>query len=321
MAIFHDMVEEFVGVFMDDFSVFQKFFERRDCYGTDLEVDKAKVEVIEKFPPPVSIKGVRTFLVHAGFYWKFIKDFSKIARPMCSILEKEELLFELMCDTFDVAAGAVLRQKKSKVFRSIYYASKTLDTNKVITHYQHLLNKKDAKLRLIHWILFLQKFDLEIKDRKAFFKQGVNRVVKRSILECEVNKVLETCDANPYGGHHREECTAYKMPKVGHYLKKTRDAIKQHFGGGNLLRMDIEFMGPFPPTKGSLYIIVVVDYVSKWVEDVPLPSSDSRVYGIHQEVATTYNSQMSGKVEVSNREVKKILQKTVNAQRKDSFEK
>ena len=54
-----------------------------------LEVDKAKIEVIEKLPPPVSVKGVRSFLGHAGFYRRFIKDFCKIAKPMCNLLEKE----------------------------------------------------------------------------------------------------------------------------------------------------------------------------------------------------------------------------------------
>ena len=105
-----------------------------------IEVDRAKVEVIEKFPPPTSVKGVRSFLGHAGFYRRFIRDFSKISRPLCNLLEKDsafvlddnclqafnllkekltsaqvivapdrELPFELMCDASDHAVGAVLR--------------------------------------------------------------------------------------------------------------------------------------------------------------------------------------------------------------------
>ncbi|XP_049387620.1 uncharacterized mitochondrial protein AtMg00860-like [Solanum stenotomum] len=54
-----------------------------------LEVNKAKIEVIEKLPSPISVKGVRSFLGHAGFYRKFIKDFSNIAHPLCKLLEKE----------------------------------------------------------------------------------------------------------------------------------------------------------------------------------------------------------------------------------------
>ncbi|KAL5564326.1 hypothetical protein UlMin_027490 [Ulmus minor] len=192
MAIFTEMVEHFVEVFMDDFSVFgdsfglclenlAKVLER--CEETNLvlnwekchfmvkegivlghkvsrdglEVDKAKVETIEKLPPPVSVKGIRSFLGHAGFYRRFIKDFSKVSKPLCNLLEKDRKFdfdesclkaflelkqklssapvivapdwaspFELMCDASDVAVGAVLGQKRNRVFHSIYYASKTL---------------------------------------------------------------------------------------------------------------------------------------------------------------------------------------------------
>ena len=54
-----------------------------------LEVDKAKVETIENLPPPISVKGIRSFLGHAGFYRRFIKDFSKITKPLCNLLEKD----------------------------------------------------------------------------------------------------------------------------------------------------------------------------------------------------------------------------------------
>ena len=54
-----------------------------------IEVDRAKVEVIERLPPPISMKGVRSFLGHAGSYRRFIKDFSKISHPLCKLLEKD----------------------------------------------------------------------------------------------------------------------------------------------------------------------------------------------------------------------------------------
>ena len=104
-----------------------------------IEVDKAKIEAIEKFPPPSSIKGIRSFLGHAGFYRRFIKDFSHIAKPLSNLLVQGipfefveqcvrafsvlkdklvsapivvapdwDLLFEIMCDASDYAIGAVL---------------------------------------------------------------------------------------------------------------------------------------------------------------------------------------------------------------------
>ncbi|MCI30971.1 hypothetical protein A2U01_0052182, partial [Trifolium medium] len=105
-------------------------------------MDRAKVEVIEKLPPPANIKGVRSFIGHAGFYRRFIKDFSKITKPLCQLLQHDvpfnftdvcvkafETLktalvttpviiapdwskpFELMCDASDFAVGAVLGQR------------------------------------------------------------------------------------------------------------------------------------------------------------------------------------------------------------------
>ncbi|GJS08785.1 reverse transcriptase domain-containing protein [Tanacetum coccineum] len=193
LAIFHDMIEESVEVFMDDFSVFGNSFDTclnnldkmlqrckdahlvlnwEKCHfmvkegivlghkvsSAGLEVDKAKIDVISKLPPPTNIKGIRSFLGHAGFYRRFIKDFLKIARPLTKLLEKDtpfefddecqkafeslkekltcapvivspnwNLPFELMCDASDFAVGAVLGQKDGKNFHPIYFASKTLN--------------------------------------------------------------------------------------------------------------------------------------------------------------------------------------------------
>nr|GEX64950.1 hypothetical protein [Tanacetum cinerariifolium] len=129
-----------------------------------IEVDRAKVDVITKLPHPTTVKGVRSFLGHVGFYRRFIQDFSKIARPMNHLLEKEtpfvfskecvdafntlkkklteasilvvpdwNLPFELMCDASDFAIGEVLGQRKTKHFQPIHYASKTMTETQI--HY------------------------------------------------------------------------------------------------------------------------------------------------------------------------------------------
>ncbi|KAL0292524.1 UNVERIFIED_CONTAM: Retrovirus-related Pol polyprotein from transposon.6, partial [Sesamum radiatum] len=166
-----------------------------------------------------------------GFYRRFIKDFSKIAQPLCKLLQKDEtfdfdeacklafnklkdsltsapiiqppnweLPFEIMCDASNHAVGAVLGQRVGRDPHVIYYVSRMLDSaqsnytttekellaivfalekfrpyllgTKVIVYSDHaalkyLLSKKDAKPRLIRWILLLQEFDLTIKDKKG----------------------------------------------------------------------------------------------------------------------------------------------------------
>ena len=70
-----------------------KIFER------GIEVDRAKVEIIEKLPLPTNVKGIRSFLGHAGFYRRFIKDFSKIAKPLCNLLNKDTTFeFDKECE-------------------------------------------------------------------------------------------------------------------------------------------------------------------------------------------------------------------------------
>ncbi|CAH9110594.1 unnamed protein product [Cuscuta europaea] len=266
MSIFQDYVEEIIEVFMDDFSVYGDCFDSclhnlslilKRCVETNLvlnsekchfmvkqgivlghivssrglEVDKAKIDVIQNLTYPSSVKEIRSFLGHAGFYRRFIKDFSQIASPLCHLLQKDvefqfddackeafdnlktalttapivqsprwDLPFEVMCDASNNAVGAVLGQRVDKCVHVIYYASRTLNSAqrnytttekellaivfaldkfrcyllgaKVIVYSDHaalryLLAKKEAKPRLIRWILLLQEFDLEIKDKKG----------------------------------------------------------------------------------------------------------------------------------------------------------
>nr|GFC40988.1 reverse transcriptase domain-containing protein [Tanacetum cinerariifolium] len=213
-------------VFMDDFSVFENSFENclsrldkmlQRCEDTNLslnwekshfmvkegivlghktskngiEVDRAKIDEIAKLPHPTTVKGVWSFLGHAGFYRRFIQDFSKISRPMTHLLEKNTLFifsedcikafqtlkkkltkapiliapnwdlpFELMCDASDFA----IEKEMLAVVYALEKIRSYLIMNKSIVHTDHsalkyLFAKKDAKARLLRSFLLLQEFD------------------------------------------------------------------------------------------------------------------------------------------------------------------
>ncbi|GJR78665.1 reverse transcriptase domain-containing protein [Tanacetum coccineum] len=489
-----------------------------------LEVDRAKVEVIAKLPHPTSVKGVRSFLGHAGFYRRFIQDFSKIARPMTHLLEKEtpfvfseecidsfntlkrklteapiliapdwDLPFELMCDASDFAIGAVLGQRKNKHFQPIHYASKTM--NEAQTHYtttekellavvyafekfrsylvmsksivytdhsaiKYLFAKKDAKARLMRWILLLQEFDIDVRDKKGaenlaadhlsrlenphqdkfenkeineafpletlgsialkddstpwfadfanyhagkfvikgmtsqqknkffkdvkhyfwddpfLFKICADQVIRRCVSGQEALDILKACHSGPTGGHYGANYTARKIFDSGFYwptIYKDAHDFVTHCDicqrQGKITQRDempqnsiqvceifdiwgIDFMGPFPSSRGNKYILVAVDYLSKWVEAKALPTNDARVvckflktlfsrfgapraiisdrgthfcndqftkvmlkYGVTHRLSTAYHPQTSGQVEVSNHGLKRILERTVGENR------
>ncbi|RVW67207.1 Transposon Ty3-I Gag-Pol polyprotein [Vitis vinifera] len=468
LSIFSDMVERIMEVFMDDITVYGGSYEEcllhleavlQRCIEKDLvlnweichfmvqqgivlghiiskngiEVDKAKVELIVKLPPPTNVKGIRQFLGHVGFYRRFIKDFSKISKPLCELLVKDakfvwdekcqksfeelkqflttapivrapnwKLPFEVMCDASDLAMGAVLGQREDgKPWSSIV----------VFTDHsalKYLLTKQDAKVRLIRWILLLQEFNLQIWDKKGvenvvadhlsrlviahdshglpinddfpeeslmsievapwyshianylvtrkvlsewsaqdkrhffakiyayyweepfLFKYCADQIIRKCVPEQEQSGILSHCHDSACGGHFASQKTAMKVIKS-------------------------DFMGPFPMSFGHSYILVGVDYVSKWVEAIPCRSNDHKVvlkflkeiifarfgvpkaiisdggthfcnkpfetllakYGVKDKVATPYHPQTSGQVELANREIKNILMKVVNVNRKD----
>ncbi|GKD95754.1 reverse transcriptase domain-containing protein [Tanacetum coccineum] len=195
LAIFHDMIEESVEVFMDDFSVFgnsfdtclnnlDKIFQRckdahlvlnwEKCHfivkegivpghkvsSSGLEVDKVKIDVISKLPPPANIKGT-PFEFDDEFQKAFKSLKEKLTCAPVIVSPNWNLPFELMCDPSDFAIGAVLGQKDDLILFSQNY----VHTDHLAL--RHLFKKQDGKPRLIRWILLLQEFDIEIKDRKG----------------------------------------------------------------------------------------------------------------------------------------------------------
>ncbi|CAN6547132.1 unnamed protein product [Malus baccata var. baccata] len=555
VSIFSDFIEKIIEVFMDDFSVFGNSFDGclenltlilKRCMETNLvlnwekchfmvkqgivlghiisengiEVDKSKIDLVRHLPSPTSVREVRSFLGHAGFYRRFIKDFSKIAQPLCRLLQKEvafeftkectasfnqlkELLttapiivpldwslpFELMCDASDYALGAVLGQRKDKKPHVIYYASRTLNDaqlnysttekellavvfaldkfrsyligTKIIVFTDHaalkyLLTKKEAKPRLIRWMLLLQEFDIEIRDKKGsenvvadhlsrmvhneealpiletfpdeqlmsikvsepwyadlvnflvtkqipstytrhqrdklrhdarfyvwddpyLWKFCPDQIVRRCVHDSEFRSILSFCHTYACGGHFGPQRTALKVLQCGFYWPSifkdartfclTCDKCQRMGNIGardqmpqvSILNVEIfdvwgiDFMGPFPSSYGFTYILLAVDYVSKWVEAKATRTNDSKVvadfiktnifarfgmprviisdggshfcnrtieallrkYNVNHKVSTPYHPQSNGQAEVSNREIKQILEKTVGPTRKD----
>ncbi|KAL4310214.1 hypothetical protein GQ457_01G020890 [Hibiscus cannabinus] len=432
LAIFSDMVEEFLEVFMDDFSVSGETFDSclgnlakvlKRCEEADLvlnwekchfmvnegtilghkisskgiEVDKAKVEVIEKLPPPTNVKGIRSFLGHAGFYRRFIKDFSKISKPLCNLLQQNQPLvfdkefqsafeelkmklisapvvvppdwsspFELMCDASDHAVGATLGQRRAIPWYADivnFLVSGIVPPD--LSSQGHKKFRHDAKF--FYW------------DEPYLFKQCADQVLRRCVPEEEQKDILYHCHAAVCGGHFGGNRTAAKILQSGFYcptlfkdahaFAKTCDRCQRT---GNISRRNemplqnilevelfdvwgIDFMGPFPSSHGDLYILLAVDYVSKWVEAIATPKNDAKTvmkflhkniftrfgvpralisdegshfdnkltakalqrYGVRHIIATAYHSQTNGQAEISNREIRQILEKTVSTSRKD----
>ncbi|RVW57915.1 Retrovirus-related Pol polyprotein from transposon 17.6 [Vitis vinifera] len=379
LSIFSDMVERIMEVFMDDITVYGSSYEEWNCLRTyhlkkGIEVDKAKVELIVKLPPPTNVKGIRQFLGHAGFY-----------RSTNSESPKLEITFEVMCDASDLAMGAVLGQREDRKPYVIYYASKTLNeaqrnyttTEKellavvfaldkfraylvgssivvftdhsalkdkkgvenvvadhlsrlVISHDSHGLPINDdfpeeslMSIEVAPWYSHIANFlvtgevpsEWSAQDKRHFFakihayyweepflfKYCADQIIRKCVPEQEQLGILSHCHDNACGGHFASQKTAMKVIqssfwwpslfKDAHSMCKGCDRCQRL---GKLTRRNmmplnpilivdvfdvwgIDFMGPFPMSFGHSYILVGVDYVSKWVEAIPCRSNDHKV--------------------------------------------
>ncbi|GJR80432.1 reverse transcriptase domain-containing protein [Tanacetum coccineum] len=317
---------------------------------------------------------------------------------------------------------AVLGQRIEKHFRPIHYAIPFRIKNTYSTI-------KDAKARLLRWVLLLQEFDFKVIDTKGaenyaadhlsrkislfcrdsklsrgnflikgmtsqqkrkffkdikhyfwddpyLFRTCADQIIRRCVFGQEALEILKACHEGPTGGHHSANITARKVFDAGFFwptiykdayeLIKSCDACQRQ---GKISQRDempqnaiqvceifdvwgIDFMGPFPSSRGNKYILVAIDYLSKWVEAKELPTNDARVvikflkslfsrfgapraiisdrgtyfcndkfakvmlkYGVTHHLSTPYYPQTSGQVEVTNRGLKRILERTVGENR------
>ncbi|RDX79242.1 Retrovirus-related Pol polyprotein from transposon 17.6, partial [Mucuna pruriens] len=149
------------------FMVIEKIVLGHLVSSRGIKVDKSKINIITSLPYPAYVWEVRSFFGHVEFYRRFIKNFRKIALPLSKLLQKDELkkrltsapilqapnweyLFKLMCDASNLAFRAVLGQRVEVSKKSHF-----------------LVKKPDAKPTLIQWMLLLQEFDIEIRDKKG----------------------------------------------------------------------------------------------------------------------------------------------------------
>nr|KYP56916.1 Pol polyprotein [Cajanus cajan] len=226
---------------------------------------------------------------------------------------------------------------------------------------------------------FLRDATYYVWDDPHLFKIGSDGLLRRCVSREEAKSILWHCHNSPYGRHFNGERTAAKVLQYGFYwptlFKDAHSHAKQcdscqraegitrkhEMPLQNMQEVEvfdcrgIDFVGPLPSSFINEYILVAVDYVSKWVEAIATPKADGKIvvkflkkhifsrfgtprvlisdggshfcnaqleralehYGVHHKVAIAYHPQTNGQAEVSNREIKRILEKTVSSSRKD----
>ncbi|GJT11339.1 reverse transcriptase domain-containing protein [Tanacetum coccineum] len=325
MAIFDDMIKETMEVLINDFSVFGDSFSSclshfmskegivlgHKILKSGIEVDMAKVDVIAKLPPPMSVKGV----------WKFdviIRDIKGAEN--------------LAADDLSIPENPHQSDPKEKEITKTF----PLETHGMVIFHGDSNTPWFADIANYH--------------EGNFIFKGVSSQQKKKFFKDKPVDILTACHNGPTRGHHGANYTAKNVFDSGFYwptiYRDAHDLVTRFCEIFNI--WGIDFMGPFPSYRGNKYILVAVDYMSKWVEVKALPTNDARVvcrflkslfarfeipcaiisdrgtyfcndqfakvmlkYGVTHRLSTAYHPQTSGQVKVLNHGLKRILERTV----------
>ncbi|XP_074318579.1 uncharacterized protein LOC141655395 [Silene latifolia] len=360
--------------------------EEVDALEMELDGEELSLEESSQFIGLVSTQDLEVFMDDFGVYGS---SFDACLANLTKVLkrcEEVDLVLNWEKCHFMVNEEVVLGHIVSK--RGI-----ELDGAKVLVIEQlpppHLLAKEEAKPRLIRWIL--QEFDLEIRDKKGAenvvaghlsrlkYDDG-RRLFWRCVPQWDVKGVLEGYHSSPYGGHHGPYKTVSKVLQSGFYwpsmfqdaknfvmacdaCQRTGSISRRHeLPLNGILEVEvfdvwgIDYQGSFPSSRGNRYILVAVDYISKWVEAITTPTNNNaravinlfkkiifprfgvpravisdrgnhfdkkqldallEKYEVSHRRGCAYHPQTSGQVEVSNCELKSIIEKVVSKSSKD----
>nr|GFA03812.1 reverse transcriptase domain-containing protein [Tanacetum cinerariifolium] len=355
-------------------------------FKNGIKVDKAKVDVIAKLPHPTTVK-VHTdhfalkylfskkdakarllwwVLLLQEFDFKVL-DTKRAENLVADHLSRLENLYENVLDPKEINETFPLETLNMVTFRGDSSAPWFVD----FANYQagnFIVKGMSSQQK--------NKFFKDVKhyfwDDPFLFKICANQVIRRCMHDKEALDILEAFHNRPTGGHHGANLTAKKVLDAGFFWPTIyKDAYEFVKNGDSCQRQGkfsqrdempqnsiqiceifdvwgIDFMGPFPSSRGNKYILVAIDYLSKWVEAKALPTNDARVvcnflkslftrfgslraiisdrsshfcngqfakvmlkYGVTHRISTTYHLQTSGQVEVSNHGLKRILERTI----------